>query len=102
MECKLDKMQEILDTLNRLWCDSDNTENLITVLKYSINYFVMYNIKMKQNQNTILNMEFNSDTDDSDYETEDEDNESGDEYIDALLHVMLLRLQLTTFLEVDQ
>ena len=61
----------------------------------------MYNIKM---ENTILDMEFDSDTDDSDYETEEEeeDDELRNEYIDALLRVILLRLQLRTLLEVDQ
>ena len=62
----------------------------------------MYNIKM---ENTILDMEFDSDTDDSDYETEEEeeeDDELHNEYIDALLRVILLRLQLRTLLEVDQ
>ena len=51
-------------------------------------------------ENTILDMEFDSDTDDSDYETEDD--ELRNEYIDALLRVILLRLQLRTLLEVDQ
>ena len=50
----------------------------------------MYNIKM---ENTILDMEFDSDTD---YETEEEEEED-DEYVDALLRVILLRLQLRTF-----
>ena len=61
----------------------------------------MYNIKM---ENTILDMEFDSDTDDSDYKTEEEeeDDELRNEYIDALLRVILLRLQLRKFLEVDQ
>ena len=55
-------------------------------------------------ENTILDMEFDSDTDNSDYETEDDEtnDELRNEYIDALLRVILLRLQLRTLLEVDQ
>ena len=29
LERKLEKMQEIVDTFNRSWCDSDDTKNLI-------------------------------------------------------------------------
>ena len=47
LEHKLDKMQEILDTLNKSRCDLDDTENLIAeelhwCIKLFRNFFLLF------------------------------------------------------------